>query len=133
MFAHSKWRSLIIPAPSDQADATSPQPSDDTLLPIRGRSAYRPWSELLKRTFGIDVELCIRCGGRMRLVALVTAALSIAHILNHLGEPTEPPARARARDPPYFASRAERRKPAMQGELFEYRTLAKQIPTDGTS
>jgi hypothetical protein len=117
--AHSKWRSLIIPAPSDDADATSPKPSHDTLPPIRARSVYRPMAELLKRTFGIDVELCIRCGGRMRLVALVTDAHSIARILNHLGEPTEPPARAPARDPPYFASRAERRKPATQGELFE--------------
>jgi hypothetical protein len=31
--AHSKWRSLIIPAPSDDADATSPEPSHDTREP----------------------------------------------------------------------------------------------------
>jgi hypothetical protein len=118
--AHSKLRSLIIPAPSDaDADAATAHPSDETPPPMRARSVYRPWAELLKRTFGIDVELCVRCGGRMRLVALVTAAQSVARILNHLGEPTEPPARAPARGPPYFASRAERRPPATQRELFE--------------
>jgi hypothetical protein len=57
----------------------------------------------------------------MRLVALVTATQSIARILQHLGEPTEPPVRAPARGPPYFASRAVRisTKPAEHGGLFE--------------
>jgi hypothetical protein len=115
--AHSNWRARIIPAP---ADATAALGSDDRARPIRGRSVYRPWAELLKRTFGIDVEQCVRCGGRMRLVALVTAAKSIARILQHLGEPTEPPGRAPARGPPYFASRAVRIKyhAGRSGELF---------------
>jgi hypothetical protein len=73
----------------------------------------------LRTTFGIDVELCVRCGGRMRLIALLTASQSIARILSHLGQPTEPPARAPARGPPYFASRAARTKPAQLRELFE--------------
>jgi hypothetical protein len=55
----------------------------------------------------------------MRLVALVIEAQSIARFLRHLGEPTEPPVRAPARGPPYFSSRAARRTPAQQGELFE--------------
>lgn len=115
--AHCKWRSLIIPAPPD--DAPPEHPNDDRPPPMRSRSMYRPWAELLKRTFGFDVEQCLRCGGRMRLVALVTAANSIARILSHLGEPAEPPARATARGPPYFATRAVRRKPAEQTALFE--------------
>jgi hypothetical protein len=47
---------------------------------------YRPYAELLKRTFQIDVERC------------------------ECGEPLEPPRRAPARDPPYFKSKVLRRK-----------------------
>jgi hypothetical protein len=32
----------------------------------RRRSTYRPWAELLKRTFDIDVLCCPSCGGRMK-------------------------------------------------------------------
>jgi hypothetical protein len=63
-----------------------------------------------KRSFAIDVEKCDRCGARMRLRALVTAAASIARYLRHLGEPTEPPPLSPARGPPFFKSRVLRRK-----------------------
>jgi hypothetical protein len=122
---HSKWRSLIVPAtpagPRAPGGAPEEPPNGDTPPSSRGRSVYRPWAELLKRAFGIDVEQCLRCGGRMRLSALVTSVGSITRILRHLGEPSEPPARAPARGPPYFATRAARRKPAepQQTVLFE--------------
>jgi hypothetical protein len=64
---------------------------------------------LLRRTFGIDVETCPRCGGRMRLLAMVTEPKNVARFLRHLSEPTEPPPRAPARDPPYWQSRLLRR------------------------
>ena len=75
----------------------------------RGGSRYRPWAELLQRCFAIDVLACPRCGGRMRLVALVTEAASAARFLRGLGEPTEVPSRAPARGPPYGRSRVLRR------------------------
>jgi hypothetical protein len=31
------------------------------------RRGYRPWAELLKRTFGIDVETCPRVGSQGRV------------------------------------------------------------------
>jgi hypothetical protein len=118
--AHCAWRPLIIaPANGENAASTQLEASDDGAPTTHRRSTYRPWSELLKRTFGIDVEQCERCGGRMQLVALVTNAQSIARILQHLGEPTEPPLRPPARGPPYFSSRAGRIQSAQQAELFE--------------
>ena len=79
---------------------------------------YRPWAELLKRTFQIDVERC-ECGdaeewlknhGRFKLRALVIEAHNIERLLRHLSEPLEPPKRSPARDPPYFKSQVLRRK-----------------------
>ena len=38
-------------------------------------------AELMRRTFGFDVLTCPRCGGRLRLVALIGEAAVIARIL----------------------------------------------------
>ena len=60
-------------------------------LPSACGSHYRPWAELLRRTFAVNVETCARCGGRMRLMALITEPQSVARFLRQRGEPTEPP------------------------------------------
>jgi hypothetical protein len=48
-------------------------------------------------------------GGHMRLLAVITDLARAARFLRHRGEPTEPPARAPARDPPYWQSKIVRR------------------------
>jgi hypothetical protein len=54
----------------------------------------------MRRTFGFDVLACPRCGGRLRLVALIEQAAVIQRILRHLGLPPEIPAPNPARAPP---------------------------------
>ena len=54
----------------------------------------------MARTFGFDVLACPRCGGRLRLIALIEEAAVIGRILRHLGVPTEIPAPRPARAPP---------------------------------
>jgi hypothetical protein len=66
------------------------------------------WAELMRRTFGIDVLACPRCGGRLRLLALIDQASVIARVLGHLGLPSEVPGPRPARAPPLvFADHAE--------------------------
>jgi hypothetical protein len=60
----------------------------------------RSWATLMQRTFGLDVLACPRCGGRLRLIALIEGATVIARILGHLGLPTEVPRPQPARSPP---------------------------------
>ncbi len=57
----------------------------------------------------------------MKLRELVTDAEQIGDTLRALGEPTEAPARAPARDPPLFKSQIVRRRfgETTQGELFD--------------
>ncbi len=106
----SKLRPLVVPPPppasaeqpAHTGHATKPRPPTH-------RSGYHPWAELLKRTFAIDVETCSQCSGRMKLIALVTKPSSVARFLRRLGESTEPPTMAPARDPPYYRTRAVRR------------------------
>jgi hypothetical protein len=57
------------------------------------------WSALLRRTFQVDVMACAKCGGRLRVLAVITEREPVRRILAHLGLPHEAPSLARARDP----------------------------------
>src|SRR5690606_9681433 len=123
--AASKWRARVVPPPPPltESDATHHDCSTCTpkTKPPTHRSGYRPWRELLMRSFKIDVEHCESCGARMKLRALVMTTASIERYLRWLGEPIDPPTLSPARDPPYFKSRVIRRRlgePA-QAELFD--------------
>ena len=105
--AASKLRALVIPPPPDEPSSTGEQ--SHTARPPTHRCQYRPWAELMKRAFEIDVLQC-GCGGKLKLKALVVEAPNIERMLRHLGEPLQPPRRAPARDPPYFKSKVLRRK-----------------------
>ncbi len=101
--AHA-WRDFIVqsivpgvkrkknhyPAHDDPGDGTPPP----TGKPSAGRAApeyWLPWAELLRRTIGVDPEIC-RCGARMVVDDAITEAEKIAEILARLGiESTGPP------------------------------------------
>jgi hypothetical protein len=57
------------------------------------------WATLMRRTFGFDALRCPTCDARMRVVSTLTDPDVVKKILAHLGMPTEPLPRARARDP----------------------------------
>lgn len=65
------------------------------------RTIYRiDWASLLKRVFALDVLRCERCGGRRKLIALITQTPVAKQILVHLGLPAKAPASWPARAPP---------------------------------
>jgi len=99
-----RWRSRIAPKPPPEGTpATEPE------MP-KHAGGYRPWAELLARTFAVDVLACPRCQGRMKLLAMVTDPASIARNLATMGEATEVPRRSPGRGPPYWKSRVLRRQ-----------------------
>jgi len=100
----SRWRARIAPKPHPE-----PAPSTGKPAPPGHAGGYRPWAELLARTFAVDVLTCSRCAGRMRLLAMVTQPASVARYLATTGEATEVPRRSPGRGPPYWKSRVLRR------------------------
>ena len=93
----SPWREAVAPSrrrPSRKARGTRTRTTrrarahDDER---RRPSRYRPWAELLKRTFEVDVLECPRCKGRMELVALVRGPKSRGACYRALGEPADAP------------------------------------------
>ena len=103
--AASQWRARVVPPPKPSAEPDDRNHECSTCTakdkPPTHRSGYRPWRELLMRSFKIDVEHCESCGARMRLRALVMTTASIERYLRWLGEPVDPPTLAPARDPPF--------------------------------
>jgi hypothetical protein len=62
-----------------------------------------PWAELLRRTFGFDLESCPRrVRGTMAVIAFITEAKVVERILSHLGLEAELPAPLPARRPSSF-------------------------------
>jgi len=101
----SWWRSRVAPP---QAPAELAQAAEDAKTPKRPGN-YRPWAELLKRTFGVDVFSCPNCKGRMKLIAMVTEPKSVERYLARIGELTHVPGRSPSRGPPYWKSVVLRR------------------------
>jgi hypothetical protein len=98
------WRSALVPVIADDVDASDAEVSGEldgkaSRAPASRAGAYQ-WAELMRRTFGVDVLACPRCGRRLRLVALIEQASVIQRILRHLGFPTHVPEAHPARAPP---------------------------------
>lgn len=55
------------------------------------------WAKPFKRVFGLDVEHCPCCGGKLKIIAAILEQPVIAMILAHLGLQVRGPPRAPAR------------------------------------
>jgi hypothetical protein len=122
--AAARWRPLIIPSapatppPPPTASTSAPSASTKPQPPPSGRRCcYIKWAELLRLTFGLTVDQCPACGGRMKLRALVRDPESIERFLRHQGMWSPPQGNAPARAPPYSRS-VTRLSATRQQELF---------------
>src|SRR5262245_54244713 len=104
----AKLRSLVVPPPAEPPEATVAADAHDHDVerserperPKTHRSRYRPWAELMRRTFAAEVDKCESCGGRLKLVRFITSKETIEKVLRSLCEPTDAPGLSPARDPP---------------------------------
>jgi len=48
------------------------------------RHVAMTWARRLKRVFGIEIEACTRCGGKLAIIASIEEPEVIARILAHL-------------------------------------------------
>jgi hypothetical protein len=71
--AASPWRPCIAPVPPLAPTPPADKPAVAAVKPDKAGSAagYRPWAELLARTFAVDALTCPNCQGRMRLLAVI--------------------------------------------------------------
>jgi hypothetical protein len=111
--ANAKWRPRVVAyrSPNEEADgrsdatATAPDPRSsgepESQLSHAHRTNYA-WSDLMQRSFGVDVLDCPKCHHPMQLIAVVLSGAVAQSILEHLGLPTELPEARPARAPPHY-------------------------------
>ena len=63
----------ISPISTEQSENTSVAPT-----------APMTWMARLNRVFGIDLSVCPKCGGKLRVIGEVTEPKAIARILEHV-------------------------------------------------
>ena len=93
---HYKHRAMIVPKPKTTA---LPPVADD-----KPKATRISWARLLKRVFGIDVETCTQCQGKMQIIAAIEDPRVIKKILGHLGLPTTAPEPWSPRGPPLLTA-----------------------------
>jgi hypothetical protein len=79
---HSQLRAAVTPAHRGRGAAKwSPT---DPAKPATPRHVAMSWARRLKRVFGIEIDSCARCGGRLAILASIEEPEIIAKILSHL-------------------------------------------------
>ncbi len=87
----------LLPKPSAQKE----EEIDQGDSPKATTTCYRrPWHELLKRVFDLDILICGKCGSTMHRISHIEDPAVIEQILGHLNLPITTPPIASARDPP---------------------------------
>jgi hypothetical protein len=104
-----RWRGLVTPAKRGKGANRLPYKEAASSAE---RHAAMTWAQRLKRVFSIDIEVCGRCGGSVRVIACIEDQDIIDKILAHLHDkdtPTlphlAPPTRAPPETLPLFAGR----------------------------
>ena len=80
--AHAALRAAITPA-GRGAGARGQVAAPSRLV---AKEARMSWARRLKRVFGIEIEQCVRCGGRLKVIASIEEPELIERILAHRRE-----------------------------------------------
>jgi hypothetical protein len=84
---HARWRPRVVASGAlPETAATAPnaeaESDDDAPSPVPPR--HWAWANLMRRAFDVDVLVCPRCGGRLRLLATIDDPVAIRAILDRL-------------------------------------------------
>ena len=107
--ANHRWRGRVTPA--KRAKGVKRIANTNVRSPAE-RHVAMSWAQRLKRVFNIDIEVCSRCGGSVKVIACIEEQDAIDRILAHLESKEHntpalphlaPPTRASPETLPLFA------------------------------
>ena len=73
-------RALLVAKPRVRTPSAADEPKP------RASRAAMTWMQRLRRVYDIDVSICPRCGGALKVLAVITEPAVIAPILAHLAK-----------------------------------------------
>jgi len=79
---HSRLRAAVTLAHRGRGAAK--HPPADPATPATPRHVAMNWARRLKRVFGVEIDSCARCGGKLKIIASIEDPQVIAKILAHL-------------------------------------------------
>ena len=82
------WRSAVV---SSLKKPRQTQEEESQAEEAKGSVYHRTWSELLRRVFNLNLDICPLCGGKFLTIATITDPQTIGRILTHLGIGPDPP------------------------------------------
>jgi hypothetical protein len=80
-------RARVVPKTRAAAAGKAVEPAEPSAT---DRQRSLSWAQRLKRVFAIDIEVCRRCGGKLKVIASIEDPPVIERILEHLGGDSEP-------------------------------------------
>ena len=87
------WRGEVVPDTRAELPATCAVGKSHQILAARSIEQRRPWAELMRRVFSVDVLECEQCGGRARVAAVaLDEPLAEALLAEHQAVGRAPPA-----------------------------------------
>ena len=89
-----KYRSLIVPQSALLEKTSSKEKKKQK------KSYSMGWAKMFKRVFDIDIQTCLKCGGRIKVISAIYDQQTIKRILSHLRENVKVPELAPSRGPP---------------------------------
>jgi hypothetical protein len=81
---HSRLRARVTPAKRGVGATKPADQSGQPQQPATPRHVAMNWARRLKRVFGVEIEGCARCGGKLKIIASIEEPAVIARILAHL-------------------------------------------------
>ena len=79
---HSRLRAAVTPA--GRGAKARPSSTVERGSPPMPRHVAMSWARRLKRVFGVEIERCARCQGRLAIIASIEEPAVIARILAHV-------------------------------------------------
>ena len=78
----------MTPAKRGKGSANLDLKSKKNAEPTVGEHKEMTWAQRLKRVFNIDITICNRCSGAVKIIACIEDPLVIKKILDHLNAKT---------------------------------------------
>jgi hypothetical protein len=79
---------MIVPQKKHEPILSAASNADEEQEKQKSKTQRISWARLLKRVFNIDIEVCPKCRGKIKIIAAMEDPKVIKKILDHMNLPS---------------------------------------------